>query len=62
MHKLLILVVLLLIAIPLLADWLVGEMVTTDYSWTDSNGEYHSIHELTASGKAVVIFWGTGAS
>lgn len=62
MRRLLVFVVLLLVVIPLSADWLVGEMVTTNYSWTDSNGEYHSVHELTTSGKAVVIFWGTGSS
>jgi len=36
----------------------VGDVVDQDYAWTDSNGENHSIHELTADGKAVVIFWG----
>jgi len=36
----------------------VGDVIDQDYSWTDSNGENHSIHELTANGKAVVIFWG----
>lgn len=36
----------------------VGDVIDQDYSWTDSNGEYHSIHELTSSGKAIIIFWG----
>jgi len=36
----------------------VGDVIDQDYAWTDSNGEDHSIHELTANGRAVVIFWG----
>lgn len=50
----------LLIALSYVAlfSWSVGDVISEDYSWTDNNGEEHSIHELTESGKAVVIFWG----
>ena len=58
MKKLIIAVLFVVLLVPLFADWVVGEIITTDYSWTDSNGEQHSIHELTASGKAVFIYWG----
>ncbi len=60
MRKFLILAFLCLLVVSsqLFAVWQVGEPITDDYSWTDSNGEDHSIHELTEAGKAVVIFWG----
>jgi len=58
MKKYFLIVLALMSSISLLADWVAGEIITTDYSWTDSNGEQHSIHELTASGKAVFIYWG----
>ena len=48
----------LLSLVALFGVWEVGSPVTEDYSWTDSNGENHSIHELTQAGKAVFIFWG----
>ena len=59
MKKQIIVFVMLLLTISLFAVWTVGEPITDDYSWTDSNGEYHSIHELTESGKAIIMFWGT---
>ena len=59
MKKQLFVIVLLLLTISLFAVWNVGEPITDDYSWTDSNGEYHSIHELTEAGKAIIMFWGT---
>ena len=49
---------LLVISSQLFAQYQVGDIVD-DVSWTDSNGEDHSIYELTASGKAVVFFWGS---
>ena len=58
MKKQIFIFVLLLLTMSLFAVWQVGEPITDDYSWTDSNGEYHSIHELTAAGKAILIFWG----
>jgi len=47
----------LLIALNLSAAYVVGDVVD-DYSWTDDSGEAHSVHELTASGKVVVMDWG----
>ncbi len=32
--------------------------VCQNLSWTDNNGLATSIYEQTASGKAVVLFWG----
>ncbi len=58
MKKQILVFTMLLLTISLFAAWNVGEPVTDNYSWTDSNGETHSLHELTAAGKAVVIFWG----
>jgi len=58
MKKKLLVSALLLLTISVFAIWQVDWPVTDNYSWTDSNGEEHSIHELTAAGKAVVIFWG----
>lgn len=58
MKKQLVVFVLLLLTMSLFATWQIDEPILQDYSWTDSNGEYHSIHELTEAGKAVVIFWG----
>ena len=47
----------LIIAFNLSAQYQVGDVVS-DYSWTDDSGEDHSIHELTAAGKVVVLDWG----
>lgn len=58
MKKTSLVLVLLILTMSLFAVWQVGEPITQDYSWTDSNGEFHSIHELTAAGKAILIFWG----
>jgi len=58
MKKNVFVLILLLLTYSLFAVWNVGEPVLDDYSWTDSNGEDHSIHELTDAGKAVLIFWG----
>ena len=41
-----------------LSAWEVGEVITTDYSWTDSNGEYHTLNNLVESGKTVFWFGG----
>jgi len=45
-------------AFSLFGQWAVGDVISEDYSWTDNNGEAHSVHELTAAGKVVYIFWG----
>lgn len=45
------------IIVNLFAVYEVGDVVD-DYSWTDDSGEYHSVHELVASGKVVVMDWG----
>lgn len=58
MKKLVVISLVLLLALTLNAVWEVGQPIVDDYSWTDSNGEAHSIHELTAAGKAVIMFWG----
>ena len=58
MKKQLFVIVLLLLTISLFAVWTVGEPITDDYSWVDNSGETHSIHELTDSGKAIIMFWG----
>lgn len=54
-----ILILTFFVFINVYAVWEVGDIVEDDYSWTDSDGEDHSIHELTASGKAVLLFWGS---
>ncbi|MCF7920633.1 MAG: hypothetical protein K9N06_12040 [Candidatus Cloacimonetes bacterium] len=58
MKKLLVLFFILILSVSAFAVWEVGSVVTDDYDWTDLNGEYHSIHELTAAGTVVYIFWG----
>ena len=58
MRKFLIFGIVLVAMISLNAVFEVGDIVTEDLSWTDSNSEDHSIFELTESGRAVVIFFG----
>jgi len=58
MRKLLFFLIFLVAMISLNAIYGVGDIIDQDYSWTDSNGEYHSIYELTEDGKVVVLFWG----
>lgn len=58
MKKLIVLLFVFVLSVSAFAVWEVGDIVTDDYSWTDNNGEDHSIHELTAAGKAVLLFWG----
>lgn len=58
MKKLIVLLFVLVLCVSAFAVWEVGDIITDDYSWTDNNGEDHSIHELTAAGKAVLLFWG----
>ena len=58
MRKLLIFVLFIVAMISLNAVYEVGDLVTEHYSWTDSNGEDHSLFELTEAGKAVILFWG----
>lgn len=41
-----------------LSAYNVNDLLDQDYSWTDSNGEDHSIFELVDSNHAVLIFWG----
>jgi len=47
-----------MLTLSLSAVWEVGHQIGQDYSWTDNNGEEHSIYELVDSGKAIIIFWG----
>ena len=58
MKKVLLVFFLVVLSVSVFAQYQVGDIVD-DVSWTDSNGENHSIYELTASGKAVVFFWGS---
>lgn len=58
MKKLLILLFVLVLSVSAFAVWEVGDIVEDDYSWTDSNGETHSVHDLTEAGKVVLMFWG----
>jgi len=51
------LLLMIFIIVNLFAVYEVGDVVD-DYSWTDDSGEYHSVHELVASGKVVVMDWG----
>ena len=53
MKKQILVLTMLILTMSLFAVWQVGEPILDDYSWTDSNGEFHSIHELTEAGKAV---------
>ena len=59
MKRLFVLFIILILSVSVFAVWEVGDIVEDDYSWTDNNGENHSIHELTEAGKAVFMFWGT---
>lgn len=56
MRKSILLIVFLLASVSMFS-YNVGDIVG-DISWTDSNGEAHSIHELVDSGKVVFFFWG----
>ncbi len=58
MKKILVVFFLVILSVSVFAQYQVGDIVN-DVSWIDSNGENHSIYELTASGKAVVFFWGS---
>ena len=58
MRKAIFLIGFMIISLGLFGQYGVGDVIDQDYDWTDSNGEYHSLHELIASGKAVIIFWG----
>lgn len=58
MKKVIVLCFALILTVSAFAVWEVGDIVATDYSWTDSNGEDHSVHELTEAGKVVLMFWG----
>lgn len=55
MKKFLVIVILLIAG--LLSAYNIGDTVG-DLSWTDSNGENHSIHEVIDSGKVILFFWG----
>lgn len=50
-------ILMLFVSINLMAAYVVGDTIP-DYSWTDDSGETHSVHELTAAGKVVVMDWG----
>jgi len=57
MKRALFIIIMVILSFSLFAQYQVGDTVD-DYEWTDSNGEDHSVYELTASGRAVVIFFG----
>jgi hypothetical protein len=57
MKKSILLLLLTVFTISLFA-YSVGDVVSDDFSWTDNNGEAHSVHQLINSGKAIVFFWG----
>lgn len=46
-----------LLFISFLSAYNIGDTVA-DFSWTDNNGEYHSVHELVDSGRVILFFWG----
>ncbi|HEX37320.1 MAG TPA: hypothetical protein ENG70_00425 [Candidatus Cloacimonetes bacterium] len=57
MKKIVILAFLLLLSSSAFAVYQVGDVVD-NFSWTDSNGETHSIYDLIDAQKAIVFFWG----
>ena len=57
MKKVSFIALLLILTVAAFAVYQVGDTVA-DFSWTDNTGTDHSIYELTASGKAIVFFWG----
>jgi len=57
MKKTFLFLVIILLSFSLFAQYQVGDTVD-DYEWTDSNGEDHSVYELTNSGIAFVLFFG----
>jgi len=58
MRSFIIIVFFLLLVNLVHGQYQVGDVVD-NMSWTDNTGEYHSIYELNASGKVVVLFWGS---
>lgn len=56
-RKIVILLLALFVMSGLFAAYEVGDIVD-DFSWTDSNGEDHSISELVNDERAILIFWG----
>jgi hypothetical protein len=46
-----------LLYISFLSAYNIGDTVD-NLSWTDDNGEYHSVHELVDSGRVILFFWG----
>ena len=57
MKKISFIALLLILTVAAFAVYQVGDTVD-DFSWTDNTGTDHTIYELTASGKAIVFFWG----
>lgn len=57
MKKILGLVFLLSIVFSLFGVYNVGDIVD-NFAWTDNTGADHDIHELTAAGNVIVLFWG----
>jgi len=57
MKKSLLLSIFMLLSVLAFAQYEVGDIVD-DYSWTDDTGSAHTLYELTAEGKVVVMFWG----
>lgn len=57
MKKTLLVFMFITISVLAFAQYQVGDVVD-DYSWTDDSGTAHTLYELTAEGKVVVMFWG----
>jgi len=57
MKKIVLLVVFVMIISFFCFAYEVGDTVE-DLNWADSNGEEHSIYELTAQEKVILFFWG----
>ena len=57
MKKSLLISIFMLLSVLAFAQYEVGDIVD-DYSWTDDTGSAHTLYELTAEGKVVVMFWG----
>ncbi len=57
MKKIAVLLFFLILSSTAFAAYQVGDVVS-NFSWTDSNNETHSIYDLIDAEKAVIFFWG----
>lgn len=58
MKKIAVFILFLVLSSTAFAVYQVGDVVS-NFSWTDSNSETHSIYDLIDAQKAIVFFWGT---